>query len=235
MHENDFPIELENLLATVAEVLKGQGRTRELAVLVKAKTTVELLEYDNWNGGTYTWGLRCGVDLRFYGSLKDDAAVISKTICETAREFFKGFEDHSLAQVLVIAEPVSNPAWRQEAERSITGRGVTNQGRVRSDNLASIEHDGLLFRSAREVNLYDALKKQQVTFAPLPVFLRRGRPRAEPDFVIVRRGLVTVIEVDSTSYHHERPVEAQENRRLLEDEGARIIRIDGSECATPQR
>lgn len=68
---------------------------------------------------------------------------------------------------------------------------MTNQGRVRSKNVAPRERDGLLFRSQAEINLYLALKQVGVSFAPLPVFVRGGREyqRIEPDFIILKDGL----------------------------------------------
>lgn len=72
----------------------------------------------------------------------------------------------------------------------LRGEGITNQGRVRSDNIAARAFDGLLFRSQPEINLYGALKAAGVSFAPLPVFVRGGHDyrRIEPDFIIVKDG-----------------------------------------------
>ena len=44
----------------------------------------------------------------------------------------------------------------------LSGEGITNQGRVRSDNIAARVHDGLLFRSRPEVLFYEALKRKGV-------------------------------------------------------------------------
>lgn len=54
------------------------------------------------------------------------------------------------------------------------------------------------FHSRPEIYLYHALKSFRITVAPLPVFIRGGADyrRLEPDFVIVLRGLLMVVEVD---------------------------------------
>lgn len=92
----------------------------------------------------------------------------------------------------------ADSTWRDGAKRWLAGAGISNQGRVRSDNIASREADGLLFRSVPEINLYKALKARGVSVAPLPVFVRGGKTyrRIEPDFVILKEGLVMVVEVD---------------------------------------
>jgi len=111
---------------------------------------------------------------------------------------------------------------------------VHNQGRVRSDNLAGHEQDGLRFRSRHEINLYKALKALSVTFAPLPVFLRGGSEytRLEPDFVVLKDGILLVIELDGATTHAETPVQADKRLGLFKHEGAYIERVEAAECAT---
>ncbi len=70
--------------------------------------------------------------------------------------------------------------------------------------------------SAPEIELYRALKAIGVTFAPLPVFVRGGKQykRIEPDFVIIKDGIVMIVEVDGVAFHNESPQEAHE--RLID-------------------
>jgi hypothetical protein len=72
-----------------------------------------------------------------------------------------------------------------------------------------------------------------VTFASLPVFARGGASyrRIEPDFILVKDGMVALIEVDGPIYR-ESPVEAQDRITMLVHEGAYPIRVRSSECAT---
>ena len=118
----------------------------------------------------------------------------------------------------------------------VGGKGVTNQGRVRSTNIAHREHDGLLFRSDPEINLYEALKKLGVAFAPLPVFLRGGESyqRLEPDFIVLKDGVFAVIEVDGDSFHTENPATAHTRLKLLENAGAYILRVNANSCSTSE-
>jgi very-short-patch-repair endonuclease len=94
----------------------------------------------------------------------------------------------------------------------------------------------LLFRSEPEIHLYRAFKAAGVTFAPLPVFLRGGQnySRLEPDFVLLKDGVLMVVEVDGDTYHREFPVEAHARLAPLDREGAKIERIRAEECSTPE-
>lgn len=111
---------------------------------------------------------------------------------------------------------------------------IHNQGRVRSNNVAGLEHDGLRFRSQPEIYLYDALKAAGVTFAPLPVFLRGGTnyQRLEPDFVIFKDKILLILELDGGKTHRETPVQADRRLSLFKHEGAFIERVEASECST---
>jgi hypothetical protein len=131
----------------------------------------------------------------------------------------------------------AEPDWRGKAKAWAQGSGVTNQGRVRSDNIAAREKDGLLFRSQPEINLYLALKSQGVSFAPLPVFIRGGKThqRMEPDFIVIKNGITMQVEVDGDTVHTETPAEAQTRVAMLEDEGVFVHRIAASRCDTLEK
>lgn len=95
----------------------------------------------------------------------------------------------------------------------------------------------LLFRSQPEINLYRALKAAGVSFAPLPVFVRGGKDyrRIEPDFIIVKDGMVSVIEVDGDTVHQESPAEAHARTTMLVHEGAHVERVKASACETLEK
>ena len=119
----------------------------------------------------------------------------------------------------------------------LLAEGINNQGRVRSNNVAGIEYDGLRFRSQPEINLYIAVKAMGVTFAPLPVFLRGGETyqRLEPDFVILKDGILLIVELDGGNTHLETPVQADRRLLLFKHEGAFVERVEASECSTEQQ
>jgi hypothetical protein len=146
------------------------------------------------------------------------------------------FPDAGIFEVIIAPTLIADDKWREKATAWLAGEGVNNQGRVRSDNVAPLSKDGLQFRSREEINLYEALKPQGVTFAPLPVFLRGGKEyrRIEPDFVIIKSGVVMVVEVDGDTVHHESPAEADARTTLMENEGVHVLHVKASECRTPE-
>lgn len=131
--------------------------------------------------------------------------------------FLDRFPNDRLSEVKIIPAVVEDPQWREKAAAWLTGSKVSNQGRVRSNNVAPLTVDGLLFRSQPEIHLYRALKALGVSFAPLPVFVRGGESysRIEPDFVVVHAGITMIVEVDGDTVHQETPAEAHARTSML--------------------
>lgn len=114
---DSFPLAFESFLATIAELLRGKQSHEALGLLARADASVELSDFDHWNGGTYTWSLRLEIELGLLASLGSRATPISTAIGAAATKVFDAYDNHSLAQVHVVAAPVANPHWRAEAER----------------------------------------------------------------------------------------------------------------------
>ena len=96
--------------------------------------------------------------------------------------------------------------------------------------------DGLLFRSQPEIHFYKALKALGVSFAPLPVFIRGGEAyrRIEPDFVIIKDGVVLIVEIDGDTVHQESPLDAHNRTMMLVHEGVHVERVNAKECETAE-
>lgn len=223
---------IEGMLEALADLFAYEGAPREVAVLANSTGEVEQSSYDNWNGGTYGYTLILKIPKELYSQIHAERESLQDSIKEKCKPFYTG-NDHLEA---VCIQPLFkvDPKWRDKAKVWLTGSGVTNQGRVRSDNIASRECDGLLFRSQPEINLYKALKAAGVSFAPLPVFIRGGDTyrRIELDFVIIKDGVVMVVEVDGDTVHLETPAEAHARTTMLVHEGAHVERIKASQCDT---
>jgi hypothetical protein len=237
-----FPFDEDSFLGTVVELLKQQGRAREVGLLLAAQVRFDYLGDEEDFGESFsTWAMRILVDPQVYATLGDDRErrKIEDAVDEHARELLRTAPGsmHQLRRVDVMTRVAAMPGWREEAERFVRGEGITNQGRVRTDNIAARKHDGLLFRSPPEVELYEALKARGVPFAPLPVVLRGGRSyqRIEPDFVVFKDGVTLVVEVDGDTVHRETPAEGQARLLMLETEGVHVRRIKASECDTPEK
>ena len=227
------PFNMEDLAAGAVEAFKLLGDARAIAVLVSGECTAELI---NTDFGVNYWQLMVALPIPLYYAMTDvEREATSKAIYDVVTPFYSTLHDEALNGVTIaprIGEASEN--WREEAIRYVKGEGVTNQGRVRSDYIASREHQGLLFRSQAEVTLFTAMTRAQLAVAPLPVFVRIGKAynRLEPDFVVVFKGLTFIIEVDGDTYHRESPADADKRLVPLTWEGVEVRRIRASELSS---
>ncbi|MGP0002365.1 MAG: hypothetical protein ACLPKW_32165 [Acetobacteraceae bacterium] len=233
--EHAFPLEADQFVGTLAELCAGKGLTRELAVLAVATASLTLWDSDRWDGGTWGYRLLLSVTPAVYGQISNHREDLENSLLATATDVTRQFLGEYIAHVLIAPSPIAIDNWRAHSLAWLTGQGITNQGRVRSDNIATRQCDGLLFRSEPEIHLYRALKAAGITFAPLPVFVRGGRNyrRIEPDFVVVHEGVVMVVEVDGDTVHHETPAEAHDRTAMLMHEGVHVERVRVADCETP--
>jgi hypothetical protein len=228
------PLNFEPLLATLANVLLAEGASQEAAILSMSDQPVVSHEFDRWNGGTFIYKVVVPVPALLFGKISTQRQELTQKIFQRLEEILQPFENHILKQLIISPIPIADKDWRQQLIKEISGGAITNQGRVRSDNIGAIPCDGLLFRSKAEINFYQAIRSTGLSFAPLPVFIKGGKEyrRIEPDFVIIREGMMIIIEVDGDTYHVETPAEAYGRTTMLEHEGARVIRVMASECKT---
>lgn len=224
----------ESILGTLARLFAADGAAREVAILAHSTPELEPTGYDNWDGGQNFYTLHLNLPLALYTQVETDTESIEKSIQERLQVLVKQFPSDHIDTVSINPAVVEDPQWREKAQSWLAGNKISNQGRVRSDNVAPYSVDGLLFRSRPEINLYQAFKSMGVSFAPLPVFIRGGESyrRIEPDFVIVRNGMAVVVEVDGDTVHQETPAEAHARTVMLSHEGVNIERVAASECET---
>ena len=231
--------ELDKVLRRAASILIQDGNQQAAALLAEARISVSHSRYDNWNGGQDFWLLSLVVPEQQYFELqgrekleeriKDAVAIPASVVSEA--DFF---------ECKITTELQADPDWRQKTRQQISGKPITNQGRAHSQNVAAVEHDNLLFRSKPEICFYRALKSLGVVFAPLPVIVQGNvagqKPaRIEPDFIIFKDGLVTIVEIDTDAWHRETPHKAHVRLKFLLDEGARLERIGTNECDTYEK
>lgn len=243
MNENSETEELERdaefLSYALAKIFAQRGEAKEVAVLADAKPTIKQTDYDNWDGGTFIYCLFLKIGAALYAQIEDESAAIGARILEKAETLFRIDQPQDRLRAVIIGPGTTepDPDWREKAKAWVNGKGLTNQGRVRSNNIARKTQDGLLFRSNPEILLYEALKSVGVSFAPLPVFIKGGHSfqRMEPDFIVIKNGVTLQIEVDGDTVHTETPAEAQTRVAMLEDEGVHVQRFAASECDTAEK
>lgn len=229
--------DLEKILNAVARGFAAEGKAREVALLAHSKAKIEQTNYDNWNGGTYGYTVYLEVPAHLYLQVANDREKLERTLQDRSTDLIRMYENENIEGFTIVAELPNDDRWREKAKSWVSGKGVTNQGRARSDNVAPLICDGLLFRSQPEINLYRAIRAMGVSFAPLPVFVRGGQTyrRIEPDFVILKDGIVMIAEVDGDTVHRESPQEAHDRVTMLLHEGAHIERVNAAECDSVEK
>lgn len=101
---------------------------------------------------------------------------------------------------------------------------ISNNGRAHTQNVACIEHRGLLHRSVSECTMTEALARSNLLFAALPVLVE-GSSRVEPDHLIFHNGQVAFIELDGPT-HLLIPPEKEEARVFrIKKEGFKVFRF----------
>jgi hypothetical protein len=227
----------EAFLGTLARLHAAEGAAREVAVLTYSTPEIVEVGYDSWNGGRTFWEMNLHAPINLFTQLKDAIDEIEKAILQKAENILSQYGNHELSKIRIVPAVIDDPQWREKAAAWLSGDKISNQGRVRSGNVAPLLVDGLLFRSQAEIHLYRALKAQGITFAPLAVFVRGGETyrRIEPDFFLVHAGITVALEVDGDTVHEETPAEAHARTAMLQQEGVYVERIKASECDSPEK
>jgi hypothetical protein len=203
--------DLEAVLATTARLFAQEGSAREVAILANAAASLQYIETD-WGVDYYRLYLQ--IPGWLYSQVIEG---LEEKIQDKVNLVTSPYLNEYVRYVNIVPQVSADKDWRNKAKSWLRGEGISNQGRVRSDNIPSKSADGLLFRSEPEIFLYKALKSLGVSFAPLPVFVRGGEQyrRIEPDFVIVKSGVIMVVEVDGDTVHHKTPAEAHARTTML--------------------
>lgn len=234
MPVQSLELDLEKVLGALANLFASDGDTRAVAILALGKTSILQTEFDGWDGGQTGFTVYIEIPQNLYHQLEGKQNEIEESFKERSMEIVRLYDREWIAAFVITTELVDDPNWRDKAKSWVAGQGVSNQGRARSDNLAPRMCDGLLFRSQPEINLYRAFKSMGISFAPLPVFIRGGETyrRIEPDFVVIKNGILMVVEVDGDTVHKETPLEAHNRTTMLVHEGAHVERVNANECAS---
>lgn len=232
-----FEEDIDLLIQNVARLFAHEGNAKLVSILAFSKISTAQTGYDNWDGGKYIYSVYLEIPQPIYLEITSEIDNIANTVQEKLQVFMRQYGDIWLGCIVISPQLVELPNWRQNAKDWLSGNGITNQGRVRSNNIASRECDGLLFRSMPEIHIYKALKSRGVAFAPLPVFLKGGKEysRIEPDFIVIKDGVVMCLEIDGDTVHRETPAEANARTRVLSNEGVLVERFLSSQCETAEK
>lgn len=163
-----FPVDFDAFLATVTRLLIE--RNKRAAVAAVAFGTAQPIDasYHDFGRDWPAWRISIRLPGDTYARIDPaEREELEGEIRSAANEVTADFEDR-VTEVKILPAIEAHPEWRTDAKAFASGNGgVSNQGRVRSDNPAWKSHDGLFFRSQAEVNFYEACKQARLT-AGLP-------------------------------------------------------------------
>jgi hypothetical protein len=80
MRDAGFPKPVTEVLSTLAEIFRHQGQGEIFELLQSSHARFDEINYDSWNGGTYTWALRLEVPVPIFAGLERRLTDIEKEI-----------------------------------------------------------------------------------------------------------------------------------------------------------
>lgn len=108
MPEAAFPKPVGEVVATLAEIFRHQRRSEIVELLESANASIELINYDNWNGGTYTWILRLDVPVPLFASVEPQLEAVEKEIGAKLTYLSRMYSNDNLDTVTIT--PLSSAA-----------------------------------------------------------------------------------------------------------------------------
>lgn len=131
MYERPFPKSVQNIVATLADIYKHKGLSEIVELLESADARIEQVDYDNWNGGTYTYALLLDIPVpifaRFESKLEDTEKAISSTLAMICRNMGNDY----LNSVTITPLSVGSLAVRKVIPAEADVKHIWHRGQFR--------------------------------------------------------------------------------------------------------
>jgi hypothetical protein len=101
MAESEFPRTVEDVVATLAGIYRHQGQHEIVELLESASARIEQTDYDNWNGGTYSYGLMLDVPVPVFANVEPDLDKVEQSIASKLTVICRGLGNHHLTSVTI--------------------------------------------------------------------------------------------------------------------------------------
>jgi hypothetical protein len=110
MRDATFPRPVSEVVTTLAELFRHQSRREVAELLENAEAYFDQIDYDNWNGGTYTWALRLQVPVHIFASIEPRLSTIESDIGAKLHLLDREYPNDHLGEVTII--PIVEGALR---------------------------------------------------------------------------------------------------------------------------
>jgi len=127
MPDESFPQLASEVLATLVELFQHQDKKELANVFKSARAEFVEIEYDNWNGGTYTWSLKIEVPVSAFAGIASRLADVEKECSTTLQYLDQLHPNHNLSGVTItpLSSTVLGP--KQAAEAAMHDREVMDR------------------------------------------------------------------------------------------------------------
>lgn len=155
MREVGFPKPVAEVVATLADIFRHQRCSEVVEVLESAHAWLDNTEYDNWNGGTYTWALRLEVPVSVFASVEPRLQKIEKEIGEKLTYFSRLYpNDHLNEATLSPITPGESVVGQRIAPSEVEVRRLWPEGRFRLFLSHVAKHKVAVSKLKDELELY---------------------------------------------------------------------------------
>jgi serine/threonine protein kinase len=121
----DFPVDPGAFAAGLVKHLILLGEEEAFRVLENAELEIGVNDFDNWNGGTYGWGLRARMSMESFSAFAPaEKARTEKAILEAAQRLFVEHENHGISSVLLVPrlDGTTSPSGTYDAKTGYPSR-----------------------------------------------------------------------------------------------------------------
>ncbi len=128
MADESFPRLASEELATLVELFQHQDK-KELADVFKfARADFVEIEYDNWNGGTYSWSLKIEVPVSAFTGIASRFSEVEKECSDTLSYLDRLHPNHNFSGVTII--PSSSGVLTSQQAIGVTAEDREAMGRI---------------------------------------------------------------------------------------------------------
>lgn len=106
MSEIGYPRSASEVVATLGELFINQQKPELAELLESAVAYIEQTDYDNWNGGTYTWALRLEIPVSIYAKFESSLEAIESEISKKLGLLDRIYPRDHLSEVTIL--PISS-------------------------------------------------------------------------------------------------------------------------------
>src|SRR5260370_2007082 len=99
----------EAMITTIARICERQKKTVVVEVLRNCAVEIEQTDYDNWNGGTYTYGINLHISPERYAKISSELKSIEDVILTHARALIRHNPNDNIGQVIIVPDESMPP------------------------------------------------------------------------------------------------------------------------------